>query len=458
MSIDEMTTTEAPTEARRAGGVSIATFGGFASLAAGAVHAAAAGIHAEHVTLTRIFVALAAAQIVAGLWAVLRQSRLASAAVMVVNGAAVLGWLTTRLFDISSIAGLETREAPQFADTMCALLGAVAVVAAYTALLGTDRGATRRSLVVPSVVLGGLAVWTMLATSTHAHSTGDAAHAHGDTTTTGDATAAAADVAAVDGSSAIPAGGSSGHDHGPGADHDHGQAITNPTSAGATQSDAAPQAEPVPLPWPRPWDPAEPIDLSGVPGVSVSQELRSMILIEDTLRELPRFADPADAIAAGYTSIGDAGTGSEHFINSALIDDDVLLDPSAPESLVYSVVDGQRTLAGAMFIASPRPADDPSLTEWAGPLMTWHKHDNLCWDLDANGEAKVVGVIDAQGNCARGIRAGGESPMVHVWITPHPCGVFAALEGVGAGTAAITDDNRVDMCAHTHGTGAVLGG
>ena len=26
--------------------------------------------------------------------------------------------------------------------------------------------------------------------------------------------------------------------------------------------------------------------------------------------------------------------------------------------------------------------------------------------------------------------------MIHVWIEPHPCGPFAALEGVAAGTIA----------------------
>jgi hypothetical protein len=40
-----------------------------------------------------------------------------------------------------------------------------------------------------------------------------------------------------------------------------------------------------------------------------------------------------------------------------------------------------------------------------------------------------VGITDANGNCANGVNTGGENPMVHVWVTPHPCGVFAALEG-----------------------------
>ena len=50
--------------------------------------------------------------------------------------------------------------------------------------------------------------------------------------------------------------------------------------------------------------------------------------------------------------------------------------------------------------------------------------------------------------------------MVHVWITPHECGPFAALEGVGAGTAAVDDAQRVDLCTqHSHPTpGATASG
>ena len=201
---------------------------------------------------------------------------------------------------------------------------------------------------------------------------------------------------------------------------------------------AAPAAaQPAAAAWPRPWDPTSPSTCRGSRASTAEQQQRATKLVQDTLADLPRYADPAAAEAAGYTSIGDAGTGSEHFIRTDLIEDDDLLDPLAPESLVYSVQNGQRTLAGAMYIASSRPADDPSLTDWAGPLMTWHKHDNLCWGVDENGAPKVVGIIDANGNCANGVRTGDANPMVHVWIQPHPCGVFAALEGIGAGTAGV---------------------
>jgi hypothetical protein len=425
-------------------GVSVVAFAGLASVGAGAIHAAAVGIHSETPQLSQIFVLVAVLQIGVGGWAFARPSRAAARAVLALNALIVAGWASTRLVEIPWIEGLEVRESPQFADTACAALGLVAVVTASVGLRRRQYDDRRLGLIAPVVLLGALTVWTMMATGTHAHSEGDASHgagaggaAHGH----GDDDPAASDVAAIAAASALAS------DH-----HEDGEAAHASTDDHGHPSDA----EAVASNWPRPWDPSQPIDVSGVDGVSLVQELRAVELIEGTLRELPKYADPAAAVAAGYTSIGDAGTGTEHYIKSELVDDDVLLDPKAPESLVYAVDGDRRTLAGAMYIASPRPADDPSLTDWAGALMTWHKHDNLCWAIGDDGKAKVVGVIDGNGECESGVRAGGESPMVHVWIQPHPCGVFAALEGIGAGTAAVSEDQRVDMCAagHDHGTAA----
>jgi hypothetical protein len=127
-----------------------------------------------------------------------------------------------------------------------------------------------------------------------------------------------------------------------------------------------------------------------------------------------------------------------------------MLDAQQPESLVYKVSGDSRTLAGAMYIASARPTDDPTLLDYAGPLMQWHNHGNLCFAIGANLSPIVVGFTQADGTCTSGVNAGAQFPMVHVWVTPHPCGVFAALEGEGAGQAAVPDAQRVDMCAATH--------
>jgi hypothetical protein len=397
------------------------TVAALSSIGAGAVHAAATGIHAEHPQLARLFVVLAAAQLTGGLWALTRPSRKAAWAVGIVNIAAVGGWLVTRLFGVSWIDGLEVREAAQFADSACALLGAVAVGASFAGTLAGWRPSLPGRIALPSIAVAALAVPAMWMGGTHLHSDGEGA-GHGDSHAQAVVVNTAVDtvVNATDEPSA--------------------DTISDTTTTTVEESAL----------WPRPWDPALGDDLSGVPGVTEEQQARAAALIADTLRELPRWANTADAIADGYISIGDAGTGVEHYLKGALIGDDIMLDPTQPESLVYNVDGDQRTLAGAMYIASPRPPDHPTLTDWAGPLMTWHNHGNLCWDL-VDGAPKVIGIVnETTGKCDRGINAGGEAPMVHVWILPHPCGPFAALEGVGAGQAAVPDDERVDMCQDHH--------
>ena len=432
------------TTTRRLPGLAVAAA---ASVGAGAIHAAAAGIHAEHVGLTRIFIVGAIAQMGAGLLGLLRPNRAWAFAVAAVNAVAVGGWLATRIAGISWIDGLQTAEAPQFADTACALLGAVAAGAAIAALLAGWQPGKPVRLLAPGVAVALLTVPAMVSATSHVHnhdSGGTAAaadghdHAHTD--------AAAAGVAAADGSAVVAA---DGHDHstaaaagGSGAaatdGHAHDHASASVVDANGT------------VVWPRPWDPSKPIDLSGVPGVTPEQEARALALVQASLKELPKYATTDAAVADGYRSIGDAGTGSEHYVRYDYINDDKFLDATAPESLVYTVDGDKRTLAGAMYIASARPTDDPTLTSFAGPLMQWHNHGNLCWDR-VNGVPSVVGVTDpTTGTCARGVNTGGENPMVHVWVTPHQCGVFAALEGVGAGQAAVPDAQRVDMCNQAH--------
>ncbi len=266
----------------------------------------------------------------------------------------------------------------------------------------------------------------------------------------GDAAEPAIDAAPSAGD-ASPAADEPAHDHG-----DHGDDAIEPMTdrdeaadgAGHDAAHGDAEHDDAMTAWPRPWDPSEPIDFSGVPGVTPEQQARAEQLAADTLRDLPRFADVTTLAALGYRSIGDASTGFEHYVNRSLITDDRFLDPNAPESLVYRVDGDERTLVSAMYIASPRPLDDPELLDFAGPLMQWHVHENLCWSLDEQGDPVVVGVLERFGGaCPPGsVNAGGEAPMVHVWIVPHLCGPFAALEGHGAGQTTAGEGARMDLC------------
>ena len=98
-----------------------------------------------------------------------------------------------------------------------------------------------------------------------------------------------------------------------------------------------------------------PIDLSGVDGVTPAQQAFAENLVAVNVVRLPQWADPAVAEAAGFHSIGDADSGHEHYVNWDWIDDDVWLDPDAPESLVYEPQpDGSKKLVSAMYMLPRR--------------------------------------------------------------------------------------------------------
>ena len=390
---------------------------GLASIAAGAIHGGAIGLHAEHPQLARIFIVVTLAQLAWGLSALLRPQQWLLPVGVVINGAAVGGWIATRIVGISWIDGLEVRESPQLADSLCAGLGIVAATVALAALLVGERELPQVRLALPSFAILLLTLPAMWNGAAHVHSEGGMAHAD---------------------------------DHGA-AEAGHHDPVTTPIEQVVTE---IPAGEPTFAAWPRPYDPDLPLDISNVANVSAEQESRAKALIESTQRELPTWADYQTALDGGWQSIGDGSTGFEHFIKRELIQDDKFLDPTAPEALVYKVEGAKRTLVSVMFIAKTGvTVDDPSLTDYAGGLIQWHSHDNLCWRNNAQGVPVIAGLTDGAGNCPPGsARAGSNNAMVHVWITPHLCGPFAALEGAGAGRSNVSDAERVDLCHGDHET------
>ncbi len=218
--------------------------------------------------------------------------------------------------------------------------------------------------------------------------------------------------------------------------HTHGEAAHGHTADGHVDTTVAA----------APFDPAKPVDLSGTAGVTAEQQAAAEALVVRTLRDLPQWADQKTAEAAGFKTIGDGFTGTEHLMNRKNMDDDVILDPNKPESLVYDVdrATGKKTLAAAMYMVKEGTplADVPDV---GGALMQWHIHNNLCY----NDQGRVSGLTRGDGTCAPGLVKPPETPMIHVWIRPNECGPFAALEGVGAGAVA---DGETRLCDHAHGS------
>jgi hypothetical protein len=386
---------------------------GLASIGAGAIHAVAAGNHGEHREAVIAFVAVAIFQLAWGVLVFVRATPLL-AWLGIAGHAAIIGsWVLAKTSGIGFVDGLDEAEDVQFADALTAGLALVAVVATVGSLTGWAEGLGSRvrrrvpqaDLTTAFALVGvALLVPGMVAAGRHSHVAvdGGADHGHGD----------GAGMA-----------GDAGHDA------DHG------TSEG------------------RPFDPTMPIDLGGIPGVTPQQQAEAENLLAVTLLRLPQFADPAVAEARGYHSIGDGVTGFEHFVNRDLIDDGRILDPDYPESLVYQRVYRRETGAGLELVAAmymlERGSTIDDVPDFGGDLIQWHVHDNLCFTPDP-AAPRVSSVTPAGQPCPGDTVRGSQVPMLHVWISPHRCGPFAALEGVGGGQVV---GGGTRLCDHAHGSG-----
>jgi hypothetical protein len=357
--------------------------GALASLGAGGIHAAAIGAHGEHRQAVYTFAVVALFQIGVGAMALVSNRKLVGLALGLGNLALVGGWLLAKTSSsgIGFIDGLDAKEPIQWADGLAVGLAAVAVLVVLIAAFRRWHLPSSDAITrVFALPVVALTLTGMVAAGQHTHSHGTAAAGH------------------VHAAAAIP---------------------------------------------PTPFVPGQPINLGGVPGVTAAQQAQAENVLASTLYFLPHFSDYKVAEAEGWFSIGDGVSGFEHFIKPSTFDDGKVLDPTAPESLVYNTAGGKRTLSAAMYMLSTGTtlADVPKL---GGALMQWHIHDNLCFSPTGH----IAGLRAAGGPCPVGQVKGGETPMIHVWVKSNPCGPFSALEGIGAGSIA---PGETRLCDHVHG-------
>lgn len=383
-----MRATDAPPTDARAGWLGVA---GLASIGAGAIHASAIGAHGEQRQQAWTFALVAAFQIAIGVVALVRPGRIVGFVLGIGSAAAIGGWVLAKTSGIPFLVDFPGSDSVQTADLLAAGLAAVALAASVAALFRITV-ATRSTTIMYAacgIVVALIAVPAMVSVSSHGH--GDGGH---------------------------------GDDHGDGG---HGEVAVVP---------------------PEPFDGTLPVNLSGIDGVTPEQQLAAEELVERTILVLPTH-EPVETLPdRGWHSIGDEGTGHEHFINWSYINDDKILDPEYPESLVVQKVDGVKKIVAAMYML---PQDTPltDVPEVGGKLTQWHVHDDLCFTEDPVAP-RVAGLRAIKGECRAPLVARGNTPMIHVWIIPHPCGPFAALDGIGGGQVAEGEEH---FCNQVHGHG-----
>jgi hypothetical protein len=353
-----------------------------ASAGAGLVHAAAAGTHQDEQSLVVLFSLCAIAQLGWALLVLVAPRRGIVVLGAALNAAAAGAWVFSRTTGLPLVDALREQEAVGRQDLVAAVLAGIAVLACGASLLWPR---TTRALAPAAIaVLGAGALAFAYAgvaaphghagTSDHAHAADAVAHEHeGEGEHEGDAEDADGAAAAAD----------DGHEH-----HDAPDRLDHePTDAQRADADR---------------------------------------LVEDTTAALARYDTVDDAVAAGYTSIGDGRRpgGYEHFINPAYTANAAILDPTEPESLVFRhEADGTKTLTTAMYILPPGSTMD-DVPDIAGNLTVWHAHDNLCF---APGTLRLAGV-SVNGQCRPAGEPRQSAPMLHVWVVDNPCGPFAGTD------------------------------
>ena len=374
------------------------------SVAVGFLHAAVIDGHRGHGIAAGVFAAIAVFQIVWAGAVMAKAGRGLLALGAVVNFAVVTGYVLHRTAGIGFIDGFQDVEPVGFTDGVATGLevllflgaGALAYASSERRLWPAGRLGTA-GLAIVGLAVALVSVPAAAEANDHADSGG---HAHGDEAA-GDEAAAAADV------------------------HHHGEPTTDEHGADHAVTAATPE-----------------------------QQAAADALEAEVVAGLWQWTDTQKVHDAGFRPIGDDGTGTAHLVNWNWINDDVVLDINAPESLVYRVTPQGRVLEAVMFMA-PAGTPDDQVPDVGGPLTQWHIHDNLCYSppemVDGAPQLRVIGLTLPDGTCTRGEHPDPEAPMLHVWVVPQRCGPFSSLEGVGAGQAIeeLQDPSADPACQHS---------
>ena len=145
---------------------------GAASIGAGAIHAAAIGVHSEHRQAVYAFTATAVFQLGWGTIALVRSSRRLALVGAIGNAAVLGGWIMAKTTGIPFIEGLGNAEAVQTADGLAAGLALVAVLGAVAAVVSPRVRSGRLTLHsgVVALAVATLTVPAMVAAGSHTHS------------------------------------------------------------------------------------------------------------------------------------------------------------------------------------------------------------------------------------------------------------------------------------------------
>lgn len=361
------------------------------SVVAALIHFSVAGEHFQEYWLFGVFLLVAAwFQLAWALGVTLRPNRLVIALGAVVNLGVVAVYIVTRT--VGDVVGPTPHEVEPvgFGDLFCTACEATLVVGAVTLLLAPLRRPVPRGRFAAASAMAGVVAAVLLS------------------------------VVLVDGGSEMVMG----------ADGDVTAAAAPGMTgmsmpSGTTKSISLPTTSPAgPVTMPDP-------DMQMEPGMKMAgsactaaptsaQESAAVKLVDGTWAADRKYQSLAAAKTDGFRPVTPTGLPVVHYINPAnyrtTVRGGTVLEPSAPQSLVYANTPHGAVLVAVMYISTRAQGTSPSP---GGCLTQWHVHTNLC----VAARRGVVGLADP--TCPAGSANRVTPPMLHVWFVPIPGGPTA---------------------------------
>ena len=156
-----------------------------------------------------------------------------------------------------------------------------------------------------------------------------------------------------------------------------------------------------------------------------SQQINATQYVQNTTQAAARYADTAEAMAAGYVAVSPTDYPVVYYVNPAIVAANAAakrtLDPNSIDGLVYAQTPaGTDVLAAAMYILPTTVASAPMPY---GPLVQWHQRTNTCGPslFSTDGALDITGVAP----CAEGTVQKSTPYMTMVWQVPVAGGPLA---------------------------------
>ena len=156
-----------------------------------------------------------------------------------------------------------------------------------------------------------------------------------------------------------------------------------------------------------------------------SQQINATQYVQNTTQAAARYADPSEAMAAGYVAVSPTDYPVVYYVNPAIVAANAAakrtLDPNSIDGLVYAQTPaGTDVLAAAMYLL-PSTLTSPPMPY--GPLVQWHQRTNTCGPslFSTDGALEITGVAP----CAEGTVQKSTPYMTMVWQVPVAGGPLA---------------------------------